>query len=150
MSILKRLAHACVRTLFILLVFSTLSHAQLSPEDDHLILSALTEYQQATMLVEFEDESVGRDIARGFEPLKTRFSEGYIILVLDDEEYNRFSNAVRSMPVKVSYDSDSMERYVIPKPLGALNKSLVGTPLENSIAAQSFNGTVYPLSLIHI
>ncbi len=144
MSIIKLGVRLCVRTLFIALVFMQLSYAQLSPKDDHLILTALAEYQQAAVLVEFEDEAVGRDIARGFEPLKTRFSEGYIILVLDDEEYGRLSNSVDSMPVKLSYHSATMERYIIPKPAESLSQAELFSRLNDAVMSNSFNGTVYP------
>jgi len=144
MSTIKNCVRVCVRALFTTLVFIQLSHAQLSPEDDHLILSALAEYQQAAVLVEFDDESVGRDVARGFEPLKTRFSDGYIVLVLDDEEYNRLSNSVGKLPVKISYDLATMEQYIIPKPAESLSQSEIFRRLNEAVMSNSFNGTVYP------
>ena len=141
----------CLLALFLFVSFFTTlkSHAQLSSADDELIINALANYQQVTVLVEFDDPAVGRNVARGFEPLKTDINNGYVILVLDSEEYDKLKSNMSSLPITVSYDAANMEQYVIPKPVTqALDSILRDNGLVSGNVSDfqqdSFNGVVYP------
>jgi len=116
----------------------------LSDKDKKFVEAALTEYQQVAIRVEFDDPAVGRNIARGFEPMVSKFDEGYLILILDGEEYTALEAAAESMSIRTSYDLVTMQRYIFERPDFGEARAKLGLDTSSLVSAQSFNGVVYP------
>ncbi len=128
------------------LLLSLHAHAEpVSDANNKLITSALIEYQQVAVKVSFSDEKTGRNIARGFEPLKTEFDQGFVILVLDSSEYTALQQAAESMAITVDYDEATMQRYIFSDATESqYRQGNVFSRSQNLAVENSFNGVVYP------
>ncbi len=128
--------------LMVFITFASVS-GSLFANDDELILNTLSNHDQVAVIVEFTDQAAGKDVARGFEPMKANFDEGYLVLVLDSEDYDRLKASAAHLGVTIKYDEATTERYIINAGLGSLQRSAKTTAGFDQLAKIGFDGTDY-------